>query len=63
VQAAGGTVDRRLLYRAAGIGYLGNIVNRDLGFNARACEAIGILLRERGSSASCAWAAAARVGD
>ncbi len=35
VRAAGGTVDRRRLYRAAGIGYLGNIVNGELGFAAR----------------------------
>jgi uncharacterized membrane protein YbhN (UPF0104 family) len=35
VHAAGGTVDRRRLYRAAGIGYLGNIVNGELGFAAR----------------------------
>jgi uncharacterized membrane protein YbhN (UPF0104 family) len=35
VQAAGGTVDRRRLYRAAGVGYLGNIVNGELGFAAR----------------------------
>jgi hypothetical protein len=31
VHAAGGTVGRRLLYRAAGVGYLGNIVNGELG--------------------------------
>ncbi len=35
VQAAGGTVGRRLLYRAAGVGYLGNIVNGELGFAVR----------------------------
>ena len=35
VRAAGGTVDRRRLYRAAGVGYLGNIVNGELGFAAR----------------------------
>jgi uncharacterized membrane protein YbhN (UPF0104 family) len=35
VHAAGGTVDRRRLYRAAGVGYLGNIVNGELGFAAR----------------------------
>jgi uncharacterized membrane protein YbhN (UPF0104 family) len=35
VHASGGTVDRRGLYRAAGIGYLGNIVNGELGFAAR----------------------------
>jgi uncharacterized membrane protein YbhN (UPF0104 family) len=35
VHAAGGTVDRRRLYRAAGFGYLGNIVNGELGFAAR----------------------------
>jgi uncharacterized membrane protein YbhN (UPF0104 family) len=35
VNAAGGTVDRRRLYRAAGIGYLGNIVNGELGLAAR----------------------------
>jgi uncharacterized membrane protein YbhN (UPF0104 family) len=35
VHAAGGTVDRRHLYRAAGFGYLGNIVNGELGFAAR----------------------------
>jgi uncharacterized membrane protein YbhN (UPF0104 family) len=35
VRAAGGTVDRRHLYRAAGVGYLGNIVNGELGLAAR----------------------------
>jgi uncharacterized membrane protein YbhN (UPF0104 family) len=35
VHAAGATVDRRRLYRAAGVGYLGNIVNGELGFAAR----------------------------
>jgi uncharacterized membrane protein YbhN (UPF0104 family) len=35
VRAAGGTVDRRRVYRAAGIGYLGNIINGELGFAAR----------------------------
>jgi uncharacterized membrane protein YbhN (UPF0104 family) len=35
VLAAGGTVERRRLYRAAGVGYLGNIVNGELGFAAR----------------------------
>src|SRR5450755_4075216 len=35
VRAAGGTVGRRRLYRAAGIGYLGNIVNGELGFAMR----------------------------
>ena len=35
VHAAGGTVGRRRLYRAAGIGYLGNIVNGELGFAMR----------------------------
>jgi uncharacterized membrane protein YbhN (UPF0104 family) len=35
VHAAGGTVGRRRLYRAAGVGYLGNIVNGELGFAMR----------------------------
>lgn len=35
VHAAGGTVGRRRLYRAAGVGYLGNIINGELGFAAR----------------------------
>ncbi len=35
VHAAGGTVGRRRLYRAAGVGYLGNIVNGELGFALR----------------------------
>lgn len=35
VHAAGGTVDRRRLYRAAGVGYLGNIVNGEVGLAAR----------------------------
>jgi uncharacterized membrane protein YbhN (UPF0104 family) len=35
VHAAGGTVGRRRLYRAASVGYLGNIVNGELGFAAR----------------------------
>jgi len=35
VRAAGGTVGRRRIYRAAGVGYLGNIVNGELGFAVR----------------------------
>lgn len=35
VHAAGGTVDRRRVYRAAGVGYVGNIVNGELGFALR----------------------------
>lgn len=35
VHAAGGTVERRRLYGAAGVGYLGNTVNGELGFAAR----------------------------
>ncbi len=35
VHAAGGTVARRRLYRAAGVGYLGNIINGELGFAVR----------------------------
>ncbi len=35
VHAAGATVNRRRLYGAAGVGYLGNIVNGELGFAAR----------------------------
>ncbi len=35
VHAAAGTVGRRRLYRAAGVGYLGNIVNGELGFALR----------------------------
>jgi hypothetical protein len=35
VCAAGGKVTRRRLYRAAGVGYLGNIVNGEIGFAAR----------------------------
>lgn len=35
VHAAGATVDRRRVYRAAGVGYVGNIVNGELGFALR----------------------------
>jgi uncharacterized membrane protein YbhN (UPF0104 family) len=35
VQAAGGTVTRRLLFRAAGVGYLASILNGSLGVAAR----------------------------
>jgi len=35
VHAAGATVDRRRVYRAAGAGYVGNIVNGELGFALR----------------------------
>ncbi len=35
VHAAGGIVGRRRLYGAAGVGYLGNIVNGELGFAVR----------------------------
>jgi uncharacterized membrane protein YbhN (UPF0104 family) len=35
VHAARGTVARRRVYRAAGLGYLGNVVNGELGFAVR----------------------------
>jgi uncharacterized membrane protein YbhN (UPF0104 family) len=35
VRAAGGTVGRRRLYRAASVGYIGNIINGELGFALR----------------------------
>lgn len=35
VRAAGGTVSRRHLYRAAGVGYVGNIINGEIGFALR----------------------------
>ena len=35
VRAAGGTVPRRLLFRAAGVGYLASLVNGSLGMAAR----------------------------
>jgi hypothetical protein len=35
VRAAGGTVGRRRLYRAASVGYVGNIANGELGFAMR----------------------------
>jgi hypothetical protein len=35
VCAAGGTVARRRLYRAASVGYIGNIINGELGFALR----------------------------
>jgi uncharacterized membrane protein YbhN (UPF0104 family) len=35
VRAAGGTVTRRLLFRAAGVGYLASLVNGSLGMAAR----------------------------
>jgi uncharacterized membrane protein YbhN (UPF0104 family) len=35
VRAAGGTVGRRRLFRAAGVGYVGNIANGELGFAMR----------------------------
>ena len=35
VHAAGGTVSRRVLFRAASVGYVGNLVNGELGFAMR----------------------------
>ena len=35
VRAAGGTVTRRLLFRAAGVGYLASLVNGSVGMAAR----------------------------
>jgi uncharacterized membrane protein YbhN (UPF0104 family) len=35
VHAAGGTVGRRRLYRAASVGYVGNLVNGEIGFAMR----------------------------
>jgi uncharacterized membrane protein YbhN (UPF0104 family) len=46
VRAAGGTVDRRRLYGAAGVGYLGNIVNGELGFAARIASLRRVAPRE-----------------
>jgi uncharacterized membrane protein YbhN (UPF0104 family) len=46
VRAAGGTVTRRRLYRAAGIGYLGNVVNGELGFAMRIASLRRVAPRE-----------------
>ena len=35
VRAAGGTVSRRVLFRAASVGYVGNLVNGEIGFAMR----------------------------
>jgi uncharacterized membrane protein YbhN (UPF0104 family) len=35
IGAAGGTVDRRLIYRASGLGYVGGVLNSQLGVAAR----------------------------
>ena len=35
IEAAGGTVDRRVLYRASAVGVLGSILNNQLGVAAR----------------------------
>ena len=35
VHAAGGTVSRRVLFRAASVGYVGNLVNGEIGFAMR----------------------------
>ncbi len=35
VEAAGGRVDRRRLYRAAAVGYLGNLLNANVGLGVR----------------------------
>ncbi|MGZ6663082.1 MAG: hypothetical protein ACXVHL_37865, partial [Solirubrobacteraceae bacterium] len=35
VRAAGGTVTRRLLFRAAGVGYLASVLNASVGMAAR----------------------------
>jgi hypothetical protein len=47
VRAAGGTVTRRRIYRAAGVGYVGNLVNSQCGAAAR----IGMLRRSAGDEA------------
>ncbi len=47
VREAGGTVSRRLLFRAAGVGYLASVINGSLGMAAR----IASLRRMAGSSA------------
>jgi Lysylphosphatidylglycerol synthase TM region len=46
VRAAGGTVGRRRLYRAAAVGYLGNIVNGELGFAVRIASLRRVAPRE-----------------
>ncbi len=35
IEAAGGTVDRRILYRASSMGYIGSVLNSQLGVAAR----------------------------
>jgi uncharacterized membrane protein YbhN (UPF0104 family) len=47
VQAAGGSVGRRLLFRAAGVGYLASVLNGSVGMAAR----IGSLRRAAGGRA------------
>jgi uncharacterized membrane protein YbhN (UPF0104 family) len=47
VRAAGGSVSRRLLFRAAGVGYLASVVNGSVGMAAR----IGTLRRVAGDRA------------
>jgi uncharacterized membrane protein YbhN (UPF0104 family) len=54
VRAAGGTVGRRRLYRAAGVGYLGNIVNGELGFAARIASLRRGAPRDR-QGGRCSW--------
>jgi uncharacterized membrane protein YbhN (UPF0104 family) len=46
VRAAGGTVGRRQLYRAAAAGYLGNTVNGELGFALRIASLRRVAPRE-----------------
>jgi len=47
IEAAGGTVDRRVLYRASSMGYVGSLLNAQLGVAARigALTALTLLLR------------------
>jgi uncharacterized membrane protein YbhN (UPF0104 family) len=46
VHAAGGTVGRRRVFRAAGVGYLGNVVNGELGFAMRIASLKRVAPRE-----------------
>ena len=60
VRAAGGTVARRLLFRAAGVGYLASLVNGSVGMAVRIASLRRVAPEDR---SSCAGAARSRGSD
>ena len=58
VGAAGGSVNRRRLYRAASVGYLGNVFNGNFGLAVRIAALMSFtLVGPSGFPGGCRWVA------